>query len=91
MLFLQRKMGPKKDKRMRKIEVPQTHLQSVSFWDTAGDIQRRKVGRENREREEEAEKHEREREEARREETTHSTEEGMAEKLLASDFISVGV
>ena len=77
MLLLQRKMGPKKGCRVRKIEVPIETPPEFELGDTVADVQQRREEREAREREEEAQK---QREEARREETTHSAEGGVAEK-----------
>ena len=55
---------------------------SLRWGVTTADIQQRREERETREREEEAQK---QREEARREETTHSAEEGVAEKHAKTD------
>ena len=81
MLLLQRKMGSKKGRRVRKIEVPTDTPTEFELRDTAANIQRREE-REARKREEEAQK---QREEARMEETTHSAEEGVVEKHARTD------
>ena len=75
-------MGPKKSRRVRKIEVPTDKPTELELGDTTADIQMRRGEREAREREEKAQK---QREEARREEgirekTAHSAEDGVAEK-----------
>ena len=68
MLLLKRKMGPRKGRRMRKIEFPRDTPTEFELGDTATDIQRKKEGREEREGEEEAQKQQmEEREEVRRE------------------------
>ena len=64
-------MGPKKDRRVRNIEVPTDVSTEFVLGDTATDIQGRREEREARERDEEAQK---QGEETRREETTHSAE-----------------
>ena len=86
-LFLQntvfeKKMGSKKGRRIRKIKVPTDTPTEFELGDTTADIQRRRKEREARERKEEAQK---QREEARKEETTHSAEEGVAEKRERTD------
>ena len=48
-------MDPKKDRRVRKIEVPTDSVLEFELRDTAADIQRRREEKEAREREEEAE------------------------------------
>ena len=63
-------MGPKKGRRVRKIEDPTDSVPEFELGDTVVDIQWRREEREAREREEEAQKHRDE--EARREEATHS-------------------
>ena len=57
MLLLQRNMGPKKGRRVRKIEVPTVTPTEFKLGDTAADIhRRRREEREVRERVEEAQK-----------------------------------
>ena len=75
-------MEPKKARRaVVKIEIPTDTPTDFELGDTAADLQREREEIEQREREEEARKQQREkREEAMREETTHSAEEGVAEK-----------
>ena len=73
-------MGSKKGRRIRKINVPTDTPTEFELGDTTADIQRRRE--EARERKEEAQK---QRKEARKEETTHSAEEGMAEKRERTD------
>ena len=64
MLLLQRKMGPKKGRRVRAKEVPTDTPTEFKLGDTPVDIQMRTEERRAREREKEAQK---QREEARRE------------------------
>ena len=56
MLLLKRKMGPKKCKIVRKIEVSTDTPTNFKFRDTAADIQRRREERQQRDREEEGQK-----------------------------------
>ena len=74
-------MGPKKDRRVMKIEVPPHTPTEFALLDTAADIQ---SGREmeQRESQEEPQKQteERLREEGRRESTTNSADEGVADR-----------
>ena len=70
--YLTKKIGPKKDRRVRKIEVPTDSVPKFQLGDTVADVQQRREEREAREREEEAQKHweeEARREEERREDT----------------------
>ena len=82
MLLLQRKMGPKKGRRLRKIEMATDTPTELELGDMAVDVQRRMEEREASQREKEAQK---QREKARREETTHSEEEGVAKKHAMTD------
>ena len=75
-------MGPKKGRRVRKIEVPTDSVLEFNLGDTAADIQWRREEREATEREEKTQK---QKEEARREEATHSLEEGLVEKRAKTD------
>ena len=68
-------MGPKKDRRVRKIEVSTDTPAEFELGHTTADVERRRKDREARETEE----IEKQREEARREKTTHSAEEGACE------------
>ena len=81
-LLLQRKMGPKKSTRVRKIEVVTDTDPEFELEDIVVDIQQRRKEREARERVEQAQKH---REETMRDETAHSAEEGVAEKHAWTD------
>ena len=65
---------------MRNIEVPTDTATKFELGDTAADIQRKRGGREQREREREEETAEGGVGGARMEETTHSVDEGVAEK-----------
>ena len=77
-------MGPKKDRRVRNIEVPPDSFSEFELGDTAADIQCRRLKREAREREE-AQKQQQREEKARREEArveeTHSQEEELQKKV----------
>ena len=75
-------MGPKKGRRVRKIEVPTDTPTEFELGDTATDIQRIRGESEAREREEETQK---QRVEPRRVDTTHSAEEGVTEKCARTD------
>ena len=74
-------MGPKKGRRVRKIEVFTDSVPEFELGDTAADIQQRKAEREARQREEAQKQREQEarREEEARMEETHSQEEEVAE------------
>ena len=61
-------MGPKKGRRVRKIEVPTDSVPESELGDTAADIQRRRLEREARKREETQQEQQNEEEEARRKE-----------------------
>ena len=74
-------MGPKKGRRVRKIEVTTDSVPEFELENTAADIKWRREEREATEREEEAQKQKQE--EAMREEATHSQEEGVAKKKRA--------
>ena len=74
-------MGPKKGRRVRKIDVSTESVTEFEFGDTPADIQQRRLEREAREREEA--QHRREEETRRwesRAEETHLHEEGVADK-----------
>ena len=75
-------MGPKKGRRVRKIEVPTDSVPESELGDTVTEIHWSREERKAKEREEEAHK---QREEARREESTNSPEEGAAEKHARTD------
>ena len=74
--------GPKKGRRVKKIEISTESVPEFELGDTVADIQQRREEREAREMEEAQQQ--RQREEARREEArvekTHSQNEGVAEK-----------
>ena len=76
-------MGPKKGRRVRKIEVPTDSVPEFELLDTAADIQQRRQDREARERDEVQQQQQREqkarKEEARAEES-HSQEEGQKKR-----------
>ena len=75
-------MGPKKGRRMEKIDVPTDSVSEFELGDTAADIQWRRQDREAREREETQQQQQWEearREEARAEES-NTQEEGIPEK-----------
>ena len=77
MLLLQERMGAKKGRRVRKMEVSTDTTTEFEFGVTTADIQRRRGGGGVREREEGAQK---QREKAMGEDTTHSAGEGVAKK-----------
>ena len=81
-LLLQRKLGPMKGIRVRKIEVHTDTPTECELWDTVAEIQRMREEREAGEREEEVQK---QKEEAMKDETTCSAEEGMVESHAKTD------
>ena len=69
-------MGPKKDRRVRKIEVPTDSAPDFELGDTSADIQQRRQETEAREREEaQQQREEKSRREEAREEETHKRRE----------------
>ena len=70
-------MGPKKGRRVRKIEVLTDSVPEFKLGGTTADTQQRREEREAIEKEDEAQK---QRKEARREAATHSPEEGVVGK-----------
>ena len=74
-------MGPKKSRKVRKIEVPTDSVPKFELGDTAVDIQQRREEREAREKEEAQQQREAEaRTEEAGAEEPHLPDEGVAEK-----------
>ena len=81
-------MGPKKGRRVRRIDVSTDSVPEFQLGDTATDIRQRRDEREARDREEEAQRQreqEARMEELARMEETNSQEEGVAEKRPRSE------
>ena len=74
-------MGPKKGQKSEEDSSPTDTPTEFELGDTATDIQRRREERETRERD----KAQKQMEETRRGKSTHSAEEGVAEKLAKTD------